>query len=231
MEKGVALQGYIPMKKEPSETSEMVSQVLFGEEFQLLDKNGRWRRISLDFDCFEGWVAIDSIHTFKAENKAGNHPNIGFKMVTHPYIIIQDLTLGHQLILPTGSILPKSDGVNFSLGAHDFEVLSGEGIIFPDLSIDPEEIGKGLISLPRQCNQQAGLGSNINFMHEIKQGDLAFFDNEAGELVHVGMALDGGKILHSSQNVRIDKLDQHGIYSLEKETYTHKLRVIKRLVS
>ena len=81
MEKGIALQGYIPIRKEPSDTSEMVSQVLFGEEFQLLDKKGRWQRISLDFDGFEGWMTIDNIHSLKTEKKAGNHPNTEFRIV------------------------------------------------------------------------------------------------------------------------------------------------------
>ena len=64
---------------------------------------------------------------------------------------------------------------------------------------------------------------------EIRKGDLAFFDNEEGEIVHVGMVLDKGRILHSAKDVRIDKFDLYGIYSIEKEAYTHKLRIVKRV--
>jgi cell wall-associated NlpC family hydrolase len=87
-------------------------------------------------------------------------------------------------------------------------------------------IGK---QIPRTCQLQSELGTNINFMNEVEEGDLAFFDNEENEIVHVGMILRDGNILHSDTCVSIDLLDHHGIYSNEQERYTHKLRVIKRI--
>ena len=74
-----------------------------------------------------------------------------------------------------------------------------------------------------------GLFRCFAVVHEIKKGDLAFFDNEEGEIVHVGMVLDKGSILHSAKDVRIDKFDLYGIYSIDKEAYTHKLRIVKRV--
>ena len=258
MEKGIVYQGYVPVRREPSETSEMVSQVLFGEEFRILNSNGKWLQISLYFDGIEGWVTKDGVDTIEPENMPENESDRGYRMVSHPCIIVQDLKLDRQLILPAGSIWPKTGGNALTLGRHEFGLLSEEGLITPGPHMDPEEIGKGLISLPhlwggrsgfgfdgpglvqmlcrmmglqlpRQCNQQAGLGTTVNFMHEIRKGDLAYFDNEEAELVHAGMVLDGGRVLHCSTNVRIDRLDHHGIYSIEKEAYTYKLRVIKRL--
>ena len=60
--------------------------------------------------------------------------------------------------------------------------------------------------------------------------DLAFFDNEEDVINHVGILLETGKIIHASGTVRIDKIDQQGIYNEEIGKYTHKLRVIKRLL-
>ena len=83
--------------------------------------------------------------------------------------------------------------------------------------------------IPRFCQQQAELGSTINFMYEVKEGDLAFFDNEEDEIVHVGIILNEGNILHADTCVSIDLLDHHGIYCSKRSRYTHKLRVIKRI--
>ena len=141
---------------------------------------------------------------------------------------------------------------------HNFELLSGEGFIDPGASNNLREIGKRLVSLPhipggrsgfgfdgpgliqllnrimgknipRYCQQQVELGNTINFMTEVRQGDLAFFDNEEDEIIHVGIILDGGNARDSGARVSIDLLDHHGIYSNEQEKYTHKLRVIKRI--
>ena len=83
--------------------------------------------------------------------------------------------------------------------------------------------------VPRYCQQQAELGNTINFMYEVEEGDLAFFDNDENEIIHVGMILSDGTILHADNCVSVDLLDHHGIYSNEQTRYTHKLRVIKRI--
>jgi cell wall-associated NlpC family hydrolase len=67
-------------------------------------------------------------------------------------------------------------------------------------------------------------------VEEAEPGDLAFFDNEEGNIIHVGMVIAGGKIIHASGKVRIDKLDHQGIYNVEARNYTHRLRLLKRIV-
>ncbi len=58
---------------------------------------------------------------------------------------------------------------------------------------------------------------------------MAFFDNEEGEITHVGICLGGGEIIHASGSVRVDKFDHIGIFNVSKNSYSHKLRVIKRI--
>ena len=105
MEKGIVYQGILPMRSEPSETSEMVSQVLFGEEFQILDTKDKWMLISLDYDGIEGWVMRNCVRMIGSGNKAENNVDLGMRMVSKPFINVLDLTQRQQLILPTGSIL------------------------------------------------------------------------------------------------------------------------------
>jgi cell wall-associated NlpC family hydrolase len=87
------------------------------------------------------------------------------------------------------------------------------------------------IELPRDAYQQATVGETVNLIGEAKAGDLAFFDNEEGRIIHVGMVLPEGKILHASGQVRIDQLDHFGIYNHDTQRYSHQLRLITRVLS
>ena len=46
----------VPLRAEPSDKSEMISQVLFGESFIILEKTKHWSRIKLSFDDYEGYI-------------------------------------------------------------------------------------------------------------------------------------------------------------------------------
>ncbi|MFM7813326.1 MAG: C40 family peptidase [Flavobacteriales bacterium] len=88
-------------------------------------------------------------------------------------------------------------------------------------------------SIPRDAWQQAGLGEEVSFVDEAQPGDLAFFDNAEGKIIHVGLILDrledSLRIIHASGMVRIDTLDHQGIFNQETGEYSHNLRIIKRL--
>ena len=85
------------------------------------------------------------------------------------------------------------------------------------------------IQLPRNASQQALKGVNVDFVEESQIGDVAFFHNEEGIIVHTGIVCGMNKIIHSSGKVRIDSLDSNGIYNKNIEKYSHNLRLIKRL--
>ncbi|PID88521.1 MAG: hypothetical protein CSB03_00925 [Bacteroidia bacterium] len=86
------------------------------------------------------------------------------------------------------------------------------------------------IVLPRDASQQIEKGTEIGFLAEAKVSDLAFFDNEEGRITHTGVLLGNDKIIHSSGKVRIDRIDQQGIFNQELQKYTHRLRVLKNIV-
>ena len=76
---------------------------------------------------------------------------------------------------------------------------------------------------------QAEQGAVVDFLAEAKLGDLAFFDNAEGRITHVGIMLNNEQIIHASGRVKIDQIDSQGIYSEEQKSYTHKLRIVKRI--
>ena len=86
------------------------------------------------------------------------------------------------------------------------------------------------IKIPRDAYQQAEIGTTLGFIDECEEGDLAFFDNEEGNIIHVGIIMENNYIIHASGKVRIDRLDHLGIYNAEVNKHTHKLRVIKKII-
>jgi gamma-D-glutamyl-L-lysine dipeptidyl-peptidase len=86
------------------------------------------------------------------------------------------------------------------------------------------------IKLLRDASQQASHGEPLNFISEAEPGDLAFFDDEEGNITHVGIMVDKSHIIHASGKVRIDTIDHEGIYNVEEQRYTHRLRLLKRIV-
>ncbi|MDF1576176.1 MAG: NlpC/P60 family protein [Bacteroidales bacterium] len=258
MIKGSTIHAYIPIMSEPDLRSRMISQLLFGEEFTLREKAAKWLHIRAEFDGTEGWVAEQGVELREAPDEEEKGQLRAVRLASLPSTTILDLTQGQQRILPAGAVWNRENGNTLSWYGHDFELMSGEGLIRAGEEFSPEGIGRRIVSLPalpggrsgfgfdgpglvqmlcrmmgknlpRHCRQQAELGTTINFIYEVEEGDLAFFDDEEGEIIHVGMILDGGRLIHCSDSVSIDLLDHHGIYSHIKERYTHKLRVIKRI--
>ena len=86
------------------------------------------------------------------------------------------------------------------------------------------------IRLRRDASQQAEQGRVVDFIELTQPADLAFFENEKGNVVHVGIVLANNQSIHAAGQVRIDRLDHFGIYNEERGIYSHKLRVIKRFL-
>jgi len=225
----------------------MFSQLLFGETFSILKSEGSYLLIKMDGSHYEGWVSRNGVKATKEAVWKTEGPHTKEMMVIHPSVRVNDLSYSRQLLLPAGSVLPGNDR---------FEIESEKGWINTGENIDPESVGKGLVSIPglnggrcgygfdapglvqflckcrgmpvpHSISGQADLGSILNFTHEAQKGDLAFFHDGEDIFTHVGMVLDEGKIIHVTDQVRIDSLDQQGIYCNEKEGYTHQLRIIK----
>ncbi len=258
MDYGICLQYFIPMRREDSDRAEMVSQVLFGESFSIVAIKNKFSFIKLDFDGYEGWVDSRSIHHL--ENKKYQEYTQLPKLILHQNIsIIPDSPDVPILKAGAGSTLAISESV-LQPNLHEYSVPENitskkiedsrtalmlycrHFLSIPylwggrsDMGIDCSGLVQNLykqigISLPRDASQQVQKGMTINFNSEAQQGDLAFFDNEEGTISHVGMLLSSNRIIHASGQVKIDPFDHQGIFSEKENQYSHKLRVIKRIL-
>ena len=84
------------------------------------------------------------------------------------------------------------------------------------------------IWLPRDASQQVTCGVEVCSC-DPQRDDLAFFHNADGRIVHVGICMGDGRIVHASGFVRIDKLDSRGIFVERDQTYSHTLHSVRRV--
>jgi hypothetical protein len=258
MQRGISYQGFLPVRRESSSRAGMISQVLFGERFTILKKEGAWLLIATDSDSIEGWVERRGTQPAKEADGSKKEAQPDEWMVVHPCVKVMDTRYDRPLLLPAGSVLKRSGPGTTELESERFLKQSDEGWIVPGANNDPEKVGRGLlsipglsggrcgfgmdapglaqllcramgISLPHSINGQSAAGSIIHFIHEARKGDLAFFHDTDDQFTHVGMVLDDGKIIHAADQVRLDRLDQQGIYCVEKGEYTHRLRIVKSM--
>lgn len=246
----------IPLRIEPDDRSEMVSQVLFGDHFEVIGKSKQWLKIKLAFDDYRGW--IDNKQFLKITKKLYEKLDNSSIVVSSELIdFIEDVDTNELISIILGSRLPfyTKNSLDLNGKKYSFEgntsgsVSSKESIVktaFMYLNTPHLWGGKTPFGIDcsgftqivykinghkllRDASQQATQGEVLSFIEESEPGDLAFFDNDEGNIIHTGIILANNYIIHASGKVRIDRLDQSGIYNAELRKHTHKLRVIKKM--
>lgn len=255
-EYGICRVSIAPLRSAPKDQAELVSQLLFGDQVIVLEKLDKWYHVQSGFDGYEGYMDFKQLQLVsQAEfEAAADHrfiaPASALNSLTH-----QD---GSKVYLTAGSNLPGYGTGSCKIGENvfkvDFEPLEvnfdmplnnimmnamffqhapylwgGRTLFGIDCSGFVQTVYKiAGIKLHRDASQQALQGSTVHFLPAVQAGDVAFFDNEEGRIIHVGILVNQKEIIHASGTVRIDPIDDQGIYNKELKRYTHRLRIIKR---
>lgn len=250
----------VPVRANPSHKAEMVSQLLFGETFEITDNLEGWMLIRCSFDNFEGfiepkqflplnhgeWLDLQAARQFYASSLVDE---------------IVESGNSQKIFIVAGSSLPGLENQEFSMGGIKYNFKgAAQQKTSEHLREKIAETAKKFIGVPylwggrspfgidcsgfvqvvfkmhgiqlsRDAAFQAQLGENVHLTEESLPGDLAFFDNHEGNIVHVGILMKNYTIIHSSGQVRIDKIDHHGIFNTRLGKYTHQLRLIKRILT
>jgi hypothetical protein len=250
----------MPLRSEPAHKSEQISQLLFGEKAEIIEiNNNEWARIHCAWDGYEGWCKQSQLATIQ---KKEYRKEIKYLTATHTDKLIMPLgeiwlPIGAALTgLKGGKIKPLNDAGKFkgkklkikeatlncdTLKSAAMQYLhapyqwGGRSVAGIDCSgLTQMAFRLCNFSIPRDAAQQAQIGELVDFLQHAKCGDLAFFDNKDGKIVHVGILLDYQAIIHATDTagrVVIDRIDQGGIISVSLRKRTHNLRMVRRVIN
>jgi hypothetical protein len=254
---GICNLSIVPIRVEPSDRAEMSSQLLFGDIFTATKKSddSKWVYIESTFDEYLGWIDAKQYKEVSKEyfDTYCNTPSPVSKGLV-------GIIKGQKRFFPIamGSVLPllKNNVVRLDDEYYEFEgefvftqktnartieqtaryylhspyLWGGKSHFGIDCSGFVQQVFRlNGYDLPRDSYKQAEVGQHIDFEDNLP-GDLAYFHNVNGRIIHVGIVLRGNQIFHASGEVRIDILDENGIFHTERSVYTHKLSVIRRVI-
>lgn len=259
MQYGICLLSVVPCRKESSNTSEMVTQLLFGEHYTVIDLTEGWLKITTAFDNYECWINAKQ-HTRISESIFNQLQKQNINCNSELIQVIHNKSTNSAFPITIGAALPFYNGNKVGFEGEEF-VFEGQTIKTSEKKSTAEIISTACLflnspylwggkspfgidcsgftqivyklngyKLPRDAYQQVEFGTPLNFVEEAEPGDLAFFDNEEGKIVHVGILLDHERIIHASGSVRIDRFDHYGIFNTDTKKYSHTLRVIKKII-
>ncbi|MCO5249409.1 MAG: C40 family peptidase [Chitinophagales bacterium] len=252
---GIISLSVISVRKDFAHTSEMVTQALYGEMYKIIEANHEWTKIQLQQDNYIGWIPNTQVKKIKTDDFVkfkilANHStnactdnftiNLPIGSVLWQNVQSDSFFSSIKYIQTNVLSIPKNLSLNFKIVQTAKTFLNapylwgGKTIFGIDCSgLSQISYRVNGIQLPRDAYLQAELGDEVK-LSDCKEGDLAFFNNEKDRITHVGIIYSNEnntvKIIHSSGKVKIDILDEKGIFIEETKQYTHVLKVIKRII-
>lgn len=257
MQPAICLLAVVPMRKEPSHRSEMVSQLLFGEYVMMGEEKDDFVFVQCAYDGYEGWVQANQLTPVAPEQVLSTTNYIGaftgevtvdgrrraVSFAVPVYNVVQpdgSLQLGTRQISYdlSGKAVWRSSEKSFTRESLDAVVQvfldtpylwGGKSVFGIDCSGFVQQTFKLFgVKLLRDAYLQAEQGEAVETLEDARLGDLAFFQNEKGRITHVGILLENYRIVHASGNVRIDTMDKEGIVNTETGKRTHHLHSVRR---
>lgn len=244
---GICNLSIVPVRIVDSDKSEMINQLIYGDIIEILEEKEKWVKIKSVFDDYIGWIDIKQYFKIDDNIKLDlNEPIYSINLVE----FIENNN-NELVTIPIGS-----DISNISLMNHKFDgkTISGKNnrnsivntaLLFLNspylwggktpFGIDCSGLTQMVYKingykLYRDAKDQANQGKTLSFIEESEAGDLAFFNNDEGDIIHVGIILQNNHIIHASGKVRIDRIDHSGIYNNDLNKHTHSLRYIKKIL-
>ena len=257
MNYGICPLSVVPIRQAASDKSEMASQLLFGETVEILEKKGKWLRVRCTWDDYIGWADARQIKTIPDSEIKRYHHNFAYSLELVQAAMAEEyclpITIGATLPEFDGLHF-RLNGSKYTfsgqaISPQDIEPSSelilkiarrylyapylwgGRSPMGIDCSGFTQIVYKiGGLAIPRDAAQQVHSGEMVDFVQQAQAADLAFFGSNDSKITHVGILISKNEIIHASGQVRIDKIDHFGIYNENTQKYSHKLRVVKRLL-
>lgn len=250
MRYGICPLSLVPVYEDPDPASGLLTQLLYGEAYKLLDTRKKAFRIRTEWDGTEGWIRPDQHFEISEENyqhiAERAHGNCAANLVGHAACkedLLLPILLGSE-VQHASLMKQQYEGEVFPEGT-DKDRLIPTALLYlnsPDVKGGRSPFGidaGGLTQLVYKCcgvrlkrypHEQATQGEALSFIEESAPGDLAFFDGPDGVINHVGIIMQDNYIIHTYGKVRVDRIDHSGIFNADLRNYTHPLRVIKKIL-
>jgi len=257
MQPAICLLSVVPMRKEPSHRSEMVSQLLFGEYVSMGEEKDDFVFTTCLYDGYEGWVQAAQLTPVTEAQVLATTDYIGVEAAAVfikgrcrnlPFAVPiyasekpgEPLHFGNQQVsyrMPDTAVWHSREKIISKESLGDVAAVfletpylwGGKSVFGIDCSGFVQQVFKLFgVKLLRDAYLQAEQGEEVKSIAEARFGDLAFFQNEKGRITHVGILLDGKLIVHASGKVRIDTIENDGIVNIETGKRTHHFHSIRR---
>lgn len=259
MEYGICCHPILPLRKSRSERSVIIYQLLLGELYSVVERAEEWILIRMEHDGSQGWLPVCRGQEISPEQGACAK-NAPWTVTRRLFDRICRRGEWEEQLIVAGSLLPAFDSATgrFSLGDDDYllkqplpepaagraeEVLQGAWMYYnaPYVAGGRTPYGidnTGLIqmafrmagcNLPHALESLAEAGETLSFLEEAEPGDVVLLGDES-KITHAGLIWAPGRVLHASGRVRIDRIDNHGIFNESLKRYTHSIKVLKRML-
>jgi len=197
---GVCIQPMVPLRSNPSEKSEMVTQMLFGERFLLIKTDGSWSEVRLLNDGYKGWCTTKMLNLL---------PGISddFFVDTTTYIcksIVKECffaDLNFPFYISAGSILYKDNnsGLYFIPKCDGKNIIKSEVLIkndFENTAKNISDISMQFLNVPYLWGGKTLMGIDCSGFVQIVFSIAGFsVPRDASEQALIGENIDFDKLL------------------------------------
>lgn len=239
----------VPVRAAASDASEIITQLLFGDLVEIIEKGQPWIKIRFPQENYEGWMdfkQLSYLNSAEYERLKNNNPlylKDAMSQINGPE--------GLQTIF-LGSALHQLKGNQMQVGNNTYQFVNLPNQIERSL-VETALIylntpylwgGKSLFGIdcsglvqncfkaqgkviPRDASQQVYFGHEIAYTDR-QIGDVPFFINAKGIVHHVGILTEKNKIIHAAGQVRVDPFTDQGIFREDLNKFTHHYHSIRR---